>query len=54
VVEKLPSYRPNQPFHKRMGHGQVWDRLVSSTSRMRKLATQRWNRNSGSWSELRC
>jgi hypothetical protein len=20
VIEKLPSYRPDQPFHKRMGH----------------------------------
>jgi hypothetical protein len=27
VVKKLPSYRPNQPFHKRMGHGYVRDRL---------------------------
>src|ERR1700704_884836 len=28
--------------------------LISSTSNMRKLASQRWKRNSGSWSELRC
>ena len=27
VVKKLPSYRPDQPFHKRMGHGYVRDRL---------------------------
>jgi hypothetical protein len=28
--------------------------LISSTSSMRKLASQRWKRNNGSWSELRC
>src|SRR5665811_1456637 len=28
--------------------------LISSTSSMRKLASQRWKRNSGSWSGLRC
>jgi hypothetical protein len=28
--------------------------LISSTSSMRELASQRWKRNSGSWSELRC
>jgi hypothetical protein len=27
VVKKLPSYRADQPFHKRMGHGYVRDRL---------------------------
>ena len=27
VVKKLPPYRPDQPFHKRMGHGYVRDRL---------------------------
>ena len=27
VVKKLLSYRPNQPFHKRMGQGYVRDRL---------------------------
>ena len=27
VIEKLPSYRANQPFHKRMGHRYVRDRL---------------------------
>lgn len=27
--------------------------MISSTSRMRRLARHRWNRNSGSWSELR-
>ena len=27
VVKKLPPYRPDQPFHERMGHGYVRDRL---------------------------
>src|SRR5262245_34905037 len=27
VVKKLPAYRPDQPFHKRMGHRYVRDRL---------------------------
>src|SRR5450755_3012179 len=27
VIKKLPAYRPNQPFHERMGHGYVRDRL---------------------------
>ena len=27
VIKKLPSYRPDQPFHERMGHGYVRDRL---------------------------
>src|SRR5713101_5159799 len=27
VVKKLPSDRPDQPFHERMGHGCVRDRL---------------------------
>src|SRR5262245_10169684 len=27
VIEKLPSYRPDQPFHKWMGHGYVGDRF---------------------------
>ena len=53
VIKKLSSNRPDQPLHERMGHGHVRDRLDLSTSSMRKLASQRWNRNSGSWSELR-
>ena len=27
VVKKLPPYRPDQPFHKRMGHRYEGDRL---------------------------
>src|SRR5271169_4338640 len=27
VVQKLPSYRANQPFHKRMRHGYIRDRF---------------------------
>ncbi len=27
AVKKLPSYRPDQPFHERMGHGHERDRL---------------------------
>src|SRR3981189_2570062 len=27
VIKKLPSYCPDQPFHERMGHGHVRDRL---------------------------
>jgi hypothetical protein len=27
VVKKLPSYRPDQPFHERMGHRYEGDRL---------------------------
>ena len=27
VIKELPSYRPDQPFHKRMGHRDVRDRL---------------------------
>ena len=27
VVEKLPAYRPDQPFHKRMGHRYVCNRF---------------------------
>ena len=27
VIKKLPSYRPDQPFHERMGHRYVRDRL---------------------------
>ena len=27
VIKKLPSDRPDQPFHERMGHGCVRDRL---------------------------
>src|SRR5262245_35283691 len=27
VIKKLPAYRPDQPFHKRMGHRYVPDRL---------------------------
>ena len=27
VIKKLASYRPNQPFHKRMGHRHVRHRL---------------------------
>ena len=27
VIKKLSAYRPDKPFHKRMGHGYVWDGL---------------------------
>ena len=27
VIKKLSAYRPDQPFHKRMGHGYVRDGL---------------------------
>jgi hypothetical protein len=27
MVQKLPPYRPDQPFHKRMGYGYIRDRL---------------------------
>jgi hypothetical protein len=27
VIKKLPPYCPDQPFHERMGHGYVRDRL---------------------------
>ena len=27
VVKKLPAYRPDQPFHERMGHGYEPNRL---------------------------
>lgn len=42
VIKKLPSNRPDQSFHKRMGHRTFGIDLISSTSSMRKLARQRW------------
>ena len=54
VIKKLPSYCPDQPFHERMDRGAYGTDLISSTSSMRKLASQRWKRNNGSWSALRC
>ena len=39
MVKKLSPYRPDQPFHKRVGHGMYGIDLTSSTWSMRKLAS---------------
>jgi hypothetical protein len=54
VIEILAPNRADQPFDEPMRNGAYGIDLISSISSTRRLASQRWNRNNGSWSVLKC
>ena len=52
-VETFAANRTDQAFDEWMRQGAYGTVLMAATLRIRRFACHRWNRYSGSWSELR-
>ena len=53
LIEILATHRADEPFDERMDTGTWGTVLISSISRMRRFAFQRWKRKRGSLSAPR-
>src|SRR6266446_10118237 len=54
AIEIFSANGADQPFDNGCEAGAYGTDLTSSIWSTRRLASQRWNRNSGSWSVLKC